>query len=99
MKYTGRISFISIVLAFSFMQILFLGESIPGKIVGGLLATIIAGFIGWQYDKVNFYANHDHLTELFNRRFALKVFTKLKAKSARINSPLAVLILGVAPTF
>ncbi|MFL0366180.1 GGDEF domain-containing protein [Pseudobacillus sp. 179-B 2D1 NHS] len=95
MKYTGRISFISIVLAFSFIQILFLGESIPREIVGGLIASIIALFIGWQYDKMNFYANHDHLTELFNRRFALKRFTKLKAKSARIHSSLAVFILDV----
>ncbi|MED0666658.1 GGDEF domain-containing protein [Bacillus badius] len=95
MKYTGRISFMSISISFSLVQTLLLGETIPREIIDGLLALVIAWFIGWQYDKMSFYANHDYLTELFNRRLALKKFTKLKEKSAWIHSPLAVFMLDV----
>ncbi|OCA89321.1 hypothetical protein A8F95_21395 [Bacillus wudalianchiensis] len=95
MKYTGQISFVSISISFSLVQILFLGEAIPREMIDGLLALVVAWFIGWQYDKMSFYANHDYLTELFTRRLALKKFTKLKEKSARIHSPLAVFMLDV----
>ncbi|MFL0365872.1 hypothetical protein ACH0BF_22975 [Pseudobacillus sp. 179-B 2D1 NHS] len=44
--------------------------------------------------KLSFYANHDYLTELLNRRLALKMFLKLEDKSAQAHSLLAVFIVG-----
>jgi PAS domain S-box-containing protein len=56
MKKKGLITFISIIIIFELIQVLFLREfSNKGIIIDLLIAVIIAWFIGRQYNKMKFY--------------------------------------------
>lgn len=63
MKKTGRITFISITMIFSFTQIFFLHEPLQMQTIHFLLAVSIAWFVGSQYDKARFYAEKAKLNE------------------------------------
>lgn len=63
MKKTGRITFISITIIFSFIQIFFLHEPLQIETIHFLLAILIAWFVGSQYDKARFYAKKAKLSE------------------------------------
>ncbi|MBM7585300.1 diguanylate cyclase (GGDEF)-like protein [Bacillus pakistanensis] len=45
---------------------------------------LLTWFIGYQYDKVKFYAEQDFLTEVYNRRYVYTIFPKLKKRYAFI---------------
>lgn len=63
MKKTGRITFISITMIFSFTQIFFLHVSLQMQTIHFLLAVSIAWFVGSQCDKARFYAEKAKLSE------------------------------------
>ncbi|MDM5292984.1 GGDEF domain-containing protein [Peribacillus simplex] len=95
MKYTGQFSLVSIVFIFSFFQIFYNLTPLPQQFIEGLLLSIIAWIIGRVYDQMRFNANYDNLTQVFNRRYALKIMQKKKVKSVQTNSPFAVVIIDV----
>nr|WP_295975250.1 ATP-binding protein [uncultured Bacillus sp.] len=56
MKKTGRITFLSIAIAYEIIQFLFLGDFSPvNMIIDFIITVIVSGIIGYQYDKVRFY--------------------------------------------
>ena len=63
MKKTGRITFISITIIFSLIQIFFLHEPLQMQTIQFLLSVSIAWFVGKQYDKARFYAEKAKLSE------------------------------------
>lgn len=71
-----------------------MGELVHKQMIDGLLSLAIVWFIGIQYDKMRFYAYHDDPTEIYNRRFALNMFSKRSARSSY--SSLAVFMVGVS---
>ncbi|MFE3977167.1 MULTISPECIES: GGDEF domain-containing protein [unclassified Peribacillus] len=95
MKFTGQFSLVSIVVIFSFFKILYFGYPLPNTFIEGLFLSIIAWIIGRVYDQMRFNANYDNLTQVFNRRYALKMMQKKKVKSVQTNSPFAVVIIDV----
>ncbi|MED4462485.1 GGDEF domain-containing protein [Metabacillus fastidiosus] len=95
MKYTGRLSLLLIVVAFTLFQIFVTKDPLNEQAFDTLISAIIAWFVGKQYDKMRFYAEKDFLTELYNRRFTNKFFSKLKKKADSNKLTLGVFMIDI----
>ncbi|MFD0824203.1 GGDEF domain-containing protein [Neobacillus sp. M.A.Huq-85] len=96
MKCTGRVC----ILAFTIVSYM-IGLFIHGNAFTSLdlvlisVFSLIAWYSGKQYDLVKFHSEKDFLTKIYNRRYAEKIFPKLKAKMERLNKSMAVFLLDV----
>ncbi|MED4531814.1 GGDEF domain-containing protein [Metabacillus fastidiosus] len=95
MKYTGRLSLLLVVSIFTLFQIFVTKDPLNEQAFDTLISAIIAWFVGKQYDKMRFYAEKDFLTELYNRRFANKFFSKLKKKANSNKLTLGVFMIDI----
>lgn len=109
MKYTGRIVLASISLSLISMWHLmnYINEPrdyigyvlINGNIIYEIVYILIVFLISWlfgkQYDKAKFFAEKDVLTDVYNRRFILRIFPKLLAMVDRKRERLSLLIIDV----
>lgn len=95
MKFYGRIILVCIALSLTFVQLFVLKVPLEEQIIDTIVSVIIAWFVGKQYDKMRFYAEMDFLTKIYNRRFALRIFPKLKYKVDKSNQNLGVFLIDI----
>jgi diguanylate cyclase (GGDEF)-like protein len=95
MRYIGKFSLISIALLFAIFQIFILKEPVKTQGFDSIIAVLIAWFVGSQFEKMRFYAEKDYLTGVYNRRFAEKLFPKLKTKADKNKKTIGVFILDI----
>jgi len=95
MKYRGRIVSQLLVVVGSVIWISYLdGWGMPITTYLPILLELVLGWwLGKQYDTAKFYSEKDALTELYNRRFAFKMFEKLIALAHRNEQQLSVLVI------
>jgi diguanylate cyclase (GGDEF)-like protein len=85
MKYTGRITLISISLSFTLISIFIFKESLMEEIPTAIITVMLGWLFGKQYDKAKFLSEKDFLTGAYNRRFVYESFPKLNKKSSYIS--------------
>lgn len=95
MKYIGRLSLLGVVAVFTLIQIFIFKDPLREQLFDTLISSIIAWFVGKQYDKMRFHAERDFLTGIYNRRFATKVFPKLKHTANKNKQPLGIFIIDI----
>lgn len=97
MKYTGRITGLIIMLmtiiAVRLYAYIYLDYSFSNPPYPGMIALLVAYWVGKQYDKVKFYSEKDSLTGFYNRRFVDELLPSLLAKMDRKNEKLSIAIL------
>lgn len=96
MKYSSRVC-ILIVTIISYIIIIFSHSASLTKrdLLLIPLFSLIAWYSGKQYDLAKFYSEKDFLTKVYNRRFAEKIFPKLKSKMEKANCTLAIFVLDI----
>jgi diguanylate cyclase (GGDEF)-like protein len=79
-KYTGRVVASSLdfifILFFASSYYLTYGRLQPFEVIGDIVSLALTWWCGKQYDKAKYYAERDVLTNVYNRRFALRRFKK-----------------------
>ncbi|WP_373231110.1 GGDEF domain-containing protein [Cohnella sp.] len=97
MKFTGRITAISLILFFHTLYIIYYiyrdGYADILDWLGYPVFFIISYWAGLQYDKAKFYSEKDELTNIYNRRFVVNTFDKITSLADRTNSKLFVLMI------
>jgi two-component system, sporulation sensor kinase A len=68
MKKIGQVTLVSIVIMVEFIQVLIVGELLKGEIIHLLIATVIALFVGRQYDKMKFYTERMKVSEEYYKQ-------------------------------
>jgi diguanylate cyclase (GGDEF)-like protein len=97
MKYTGRISGVLFVII---NGVLGLKLHLQGPL-GIKQLLILAGnlalcwWLGKKYDEAKFYSEKDPLSQVYNRRFVLKLFSKLLTKVNNKNEKLSIFVLDI----
>lgn len=84
MKYTGRISILSLFLIVIAIYIWICGEVKTLHIVVSLVVAPVFWYIGKVYDKSIFYSYNDYLTGIYNRRYCYTIIPKLLCR-AKLN--------------
>jgi diguanylate cyclase (GGDEF)-like protein len=99
MNYKGRI--IAFLLDLLFI-ILFVssyyktyGEIKYFECLGDIFSLCLAWWCGKQYDKANFLSEKDVLTEVYNRRYVLQIFSKMLAKVDKSREKLSVFVIDI----
>ncbi len=64
-------------------------------LVGGVFQALISWWLGYQYDKAQYYSHKDALTNTYNRRFIFTIFSKLCAGTQREQKILSIMVLDV----
>jgi diguanylate cyclase (GGDEF)-like protein len=109
MKYFGRIFtvFITIVMIVGWHASYFLidkNESYRFLITNGFMkydfiyTPLLLPFFWWlgkKYDEAKFYSEKDALTEVYNRRFVLKIFPNLLEQADRNKEKLSVFVVDI----
>jgi len=97
MKYTGRITGVSLILitiiCVRTYAYIYFNYPLSMPPIPGVIFLLIAFKMGKKYDKVKFYSEKDSLTGLYNRRFIEEVFPIFLAQMVRKNQTLSIAIL------
>ena len=98
MKYTGRISAVLFTWVNFFAWTIYIGHTLGIVImilflVSGVFQTIVAWWLGLQYDKAQFYSHQDVLTNTYTRRFIYGIFPKLRAETDRNQGKFSMILL------
>lgn len=99
MKYTGRILTAMLVFIVNCIYISYY-LIIDGRIdiiekIGLPITVLTAWWFGKQYDKAKFFSEKDPLTEVYNRRFIYKSFSKVITKSKKRNNKINILLIDI----
>lgn len=98
-NYRGRILSLQIVIASSILLLsyLYLFHGIADMAI--LFVSILYGWAGWslgkKYDKAKYESEKDALTGVYNRRFAVRMFPKLKRSADRKSEKLMILVIDI----
>lgn len=99
MKYTGRIITATLVFIInsSYISYYFVvnGHVEIIEKIGLPVIVSIAWWFGKQYDRAKFFSEKDPLTEVYNRRFVYKSFSKMVNKSKKGNSKINILLIDI----
>ncbi|UJF31764.1 GGDEF domain-containing protein [Paenibacillus hexagrammi] len=97
MKYRGRIITACLILPIHTAYIIYYyirdGRVDIADLSAYPLFIIIAYWAGLQYDKAVYYSNMDALTNLYNRRFIISAFGKIKSQVQRVKSRMFLLLI------
>jgi diguanylate cyclase (GGDEF)-like protein len=99
MKYTGRITIVTVALilivAIRIYGNLYLNYSPINFPYFGMVIILIFWWLGKQYDTVKFLSEKDFLTKIYNRRYVIHTFPKLSALVDRKNEKLSLFLIDV----
>lgn len=95
MKYTGRITLLSLSLCVSLFEFILGTDSSLTEAFIDIFYTGIAWYVGRLYDQLKFLSFNDYLTKVYNRRYGDAVIPKLLKKGKIKKEPVAILSLDV----
>ncbi|MBB3111891.1 diguanylate cyclase (GGDEF)-like protein [Paenibacillus phyllosphaerae] len=97
MKYRGRLIASSIILPIHTAYMVYYyfrdGHVDIADLAAYPLLAFLSYWAGLQYDKAVYYSDMDTLTDLYNRRFMIKAFDKIKAFANRMDGNLFLLVI------
>ncbi len=100
MKYKGRflftfVLFIIIVVTKLSFYFLFKLSPLAFPPIFAIIALIVFWWLGWNYDRLELLSEKDVLTNLYNRRYVIKIFPKLLNLVNRKKENLSLLFIDV----
>jgi diguanylate cyclase (GGDEF)-like protein len=97
MKYTGRIGGVLFVFINSVLNLKLSDQPLLGtqQILFSVANLALCWWLGKKYDEAKFYSEKDPLSQVYNRRFVMKLFSKLLAKVNRKNEKLTLFVLDI----
>ncbi|MUK87503.1 diguanylate cyclase [Ornithinibacillus sp. L9] len=95
MRYTGRITFCTLMITSSVTHFFLVDQIQPLAIIFSIFYTVLSWIVGYSYDKYRFLSYRDPLTMVYNRRYGYKVIPKMLAKATRKKESLAIFNVDV----
>jgi diguanylate cyclase (GGDEF)-like protein len=97
MKYTGRLVGVLFVIVNVFLGMHFISVPFHGPVhvLIVIFNMTISYWLGKKYDEAKFYSEKDPLSQVYNRRFVLKLFSSLLSKVNRKNQKLSIFVIDI----